>query len=71
MRLLLLPALVLIGLGIAILLGKIETEQRKEVIRIGEFKASVETKQPIAPWIGGVALGVGVGLGVFALMRKR
>ena len=71
MRLLLLPALLLIGLGIAILLGKIETDQRKDVIRIGEFKASVETKQPLAPWIGGVAIGAGVGLAMFALMRKR
>ncbi len=71
MRLLLLPALVLIGLGIAILLGKIEMDQRKDVIKIGEFKASVETRQPVAPWIGGVALGIGVGLGVFALTRKR
>lgn len=71
MRLLLLPAIALIGLGIAILLGKIETDQRKDVIKIGEFKASVETKQPLAPWIGGVALGVGAGLAVFALTRKR
>jgi len=71
MRLLLIPAVVLIGLGIAIVLGKIETDQRKEVLRIGEFKASVETKQPVAPWLGGVAIGVGLGLGVFAMTRKR
>ena len=71
MRLLLLPALALIALGIAILLGKIETDQRKDVIKIGEFKASVQTREPLAPWIGGVAVGIGAVLAVFALTRNR
>ncbi|HQW80916.1 MAG: hypothetical protein IPF83_09760 [Rhodanobacteraceae bacterium] len=71
MRLLFLPAIALIALGIAILLGKIEIDQRKDVIKIGEFKASVQSKQPVAPWIGGIAIGLGAGLAVFALTRRR
>lgn len=71
MRLLLLPALALIAFGIAVLLGKIEMDQRKDVIKIGEFKASVKSREPLPPWLGGVAIGVGAGLGVFALTRRR
>ncbi len=71
MRVLMIVGVVLLGLGIASLLGLLEFSERKEVLKIGEFEASVERKRDIPQWAGIVAIVVGTALVVAGATRKR
>ena len=61
----------LLGLGIASTLGLLEITDRKEVLKIGEFEASVERQRSLPPWAGVVAIVAGTALVVAGALRKR
>ena len=62
---------VLFVIGGAILLWKRPTyTTHRNVMQIGELKATVDEQQSIPPWIGGAAVGVGLAL-LLAGGRRR
>ena len=71
MRILVIIGVIVAGLGVAALLGVLDLSTQKEVISIGDFKASVEESRRIPQWVGIVAIVVGVGLVAGGLTKKR
>ena len=62
--------LVLAGVGAFIVLRGLNYNYQRSVIRVGEFRTSVEEQRAIPTWVGGVAI-VGGLLLVGAGARKR
>jgi hypothetical protein len=71
MKAMLLVGVILVGLGIAALLGVLDFSQKKEVLRIGGLEASVQDRQAIPQWAGIAAIVLGGVLVVGGLSRKR
>jgi hypothetical protein len=68
-------ALIAIGLilligGAAAFFGMIQYPHDKEVVKVGDFSASVSQERTVPQWIGGVAALVGIGLVVAGAGRK-
>ncbi|HEX6106579.1 MAG TPA: hypothetical protein VFZ26_13420 [Gemmatimonadales bacterium] len=70
MRPLTLAGLALLALGGFILFRGLNYTSDRSVIRIGEFEASVEERQAVPAWIGGLAAAAGLVL-VVAGSRRR
>lgn len=70
MRPLSLLGLVLLVLGAFIVVRGLTYSSREEVLRVGDMKASVESKRAVPTWAGGVAIVAGIAL-VVAGMRRR
>ena len=70
MKAMLIVGVVLVGLGVAALLGVLDFTQKKEVLRIGGLEASVEERQAIPQWAGIAAIVLG-GVLVAGGMSKR
>jgi uncharacterized membrane protein len=51
---------VLIAIGILILVRGWSYTSERGVLQLGEFKASVEERRTVPPWIGGVVIVAGV-----------
>ncbi|HOV56630.1 MAG TPA: hypothetical protein PLN91_01980 [Rhodanobacteraceae bacterium] len=68
---LILAGLLLIGLGVAAVAGKLEFTRQKEVLRIGDLSAKVTQERSVPGWAGGVGIGFGAGLVLLGLLRKR
>lgn len=67
---LILAGIVLAAVGIAAFTGKLNFNQNKEVLKIGNVSATVKEEKTVPQWAGGVAVLVGVGLIVAGAMRK-
>ena len=61
----------LLAFGLASTLGLLELTERREVLKIGEFEASVERERTLPPWAGIVAIVAGTALVVAGAMKKR
>jgi len=61
MRLFLVLGLLLIAGGTYLLWKRPTYSTRRDVVEIGEFKASVREQQSLPMWIGPVLIGLGVG----------
>ncbi len=61
----------LVALGIAAFLGKLDFTRDKEVLKIGELSATVQKEESVPQWAGGVGVLVGLGLIAAGAMRKR
>jgi hypothetical protein len=70
MRPLSLLGIVLVVLGAFIVFRGLTYSSREEVLKIGDMKASVESKKAVPTWAGGVALVAGIAL-LAAGMRRR
>jgi len=62
--------IVLLALGAFILFRGMSYSSRDEVLRVGDVKASVESKKAIPTWAGGVAIVAGIVL-IAAGMKRR
>jgi hypothetical protein len=62
--------LVLVVLGVFILVRGMSYSDRDEVLRVGDVKASVESKKAVPAWAGGVAIVAGIALIVSGIKRK-
>jgi uncharacterized membrane protein len=62
--------IVLIVLGAFVIFRGMSYRSRDEVLKVGDVKASVETKKAVPTWAGGVALVAGIVL-VAAGMKRR
>jgi hypothetical protein len=70
MRPLSLIGIVLLAIGAYVLFRGASYSSRDEVLKVGDVKATVESKKPVPTWVGGVAIIAGVVL-VAAGMRRR
>jgi hypothetical protein len=62
--------IVLIVLGAFVIFRGMSYPSREEVLRVGDVKASVESKKAVPTWAGGVALVAGIVL-LAAGMKRR
>jgi hypothetical protein len=70
MRPLSLVGILLLAVGAFIVFRGATYEDRDEVLRVGDIKASVEERRAVPTWVGGVAIVAGVVL-LVAGMRRR
>ena len=62
--------IVLLVLGAFILFRGMNYSDRDEVLKVGDVKASVESKKAVPAWAGGVAIVAGIVL-IAAGMKRR
>jgi uncharacterized membrane protein len=62
--------IVLLVLGAFILFRGMSYSDRDEVLKVGDVKASVESKKAVPAWAGGVAIVAGIVL-IAAGMKRR
>jgi UDP-N-acetylmuramyl pentapeptide phosphotransferase/UDP-N-acetylglucosamine-1-phosphate transferase len=62
--------IVLLALGAFIVFRGMSYSSRDEVLKVGDIKASVESKKAIPTWAGGVAIVAGIVL-IAAGMKRR
>lgn len=70
MRPLSLVGILLLAVGAFILFRGATYSSRDEVLKVGDLKASVESKKAVPTWAGGVAIVAGVVL-LAAGMKRR
>lgn len=70
MRPLSLIGIVLLLVGAFIVFKGASYSDREEVLKVGDVKATVESKKAVPTWVGGVALVAGVVL-LAAGMKRR
>lgn len=70
MRPLSLIGIVLLAIGAFIVFRGASYSDREEVLRVGDVKATVESKKAVPTWVGGVAIVAGVVL-LAAGMKRR
>jgi hypothetical protein len=70
MRALQVLGMVLVLAGVVMLWKRPTYRSRKDVVRIGDVKASVEEETGIPLWIGAAAAGAGVALLVVGSRRR-
>jgi uncharacterized membrane protein (DUF441 family) len=62
--------IVLLVLGAFIVFRGMSYSDRDEVLRVGDVKASVESKKAVPTWAGGLAIVAGIALLVTGMKRK-
>jgi uncharacterized membrane protein len=62
--------IVLLALGAFILFRGMSYSSRDEVLKVGDVKASVESKKAVPTWAGGIAIVAGLVL-IGAGMKRR
>ena len=61
---------VLLVLGAFVIFRGVSYPDRDEVLRVGDVKASVETKKAIPTWAGGIAIVAGLVLLASGMKRR-
>ncbi|MFA7321722.1 MAG: hypothetical protein WC000_09695 [Dokdonella sp.] len=67
---LIIAGILLIAIGAAAFTGNLNFTKDKEVLKIGEFSASVKQEKSVPQWLGGIGALVGLGLVAAGAMRK-
>ena len=67
---LIISGIVIAALGIAAFTGVLNFSQDKEVLKVGEFSATVSEQKTVPQWLGGVGLLVGLGMIGLGATRK-
>jgi len=62
--------IVLIVLGAFVIFRGMSYSSRDEVLKVGDVKASVESKKAVPTWAGGVALVAGLALLATGMKRR-
>jgi hypothetical protein len=70
MRPLSLLGIVLLAIGAFIVFRGATYSSREEVLKVGDVKASVESKKTVPTWVGGIAIVAGIVL-LAGGMRRR
>jgi uncharacterized protein (UPF0333 family) len=63
--------ILLIAVAAAAFTGKLNFTRDKDVLRVGNFSATVKQEKTVAQWIGGIGVLIGLGLVAAGAMRKR
>jgi hypothetical protein len=65
-----LSGIILIALGAAAFMGKLDFTHDKEVVKIGGLSASVKEEKTLPQWLGVVGIAVGLALAGAGIARK-
>ncbi|HET9031823.1 MAG TPA: hypothetical protein VFN25_02850 [Dokdonella sp.] len=68
---LIIAGILLIAIGAAAFTGNLNFTENKEVLKVGEFSATVKQEKTVPQWLGGAGALLGLGLVVAGAMRKR
>ncbi len=67
---LILAGIILVAVGIAAFMGKLNFTHDKEVMKVGDLSASVKEDKSVPEWLGGLGVLVGLGFVAAGAMRK-
>jgi len=67
---LIVAGIILAAVGFFAYTGRMNFNQDKEVLKVGDLSATVKQEKTVPQWIGGVAVLVGIGLVVVGAVRK-
>ncbi len=67
---LIIAGILLIAVGVAAFTGNLNFTENKEVLKVGEFSATVKQEKSVPEWLGGLGALVGLGLVAAGAMRK-
>ncbi|MBX3698082.1 MAG: hypothetical protein R3F08_07985 [Dokdonella sp.] len=67
---LIIAGILLIAVGAAAFTGNLNFSKDKEVLKVGDFSATVKQEKTVPQWIGGIGALVGLGLVAAGAMRK-
>lgn len=67
---LIIAGILLIVVGAAAFTGNLNFTKDKEVLKVGEFSASVKQEKSVPQWLGGAGALLGLGLVAAGAMRK-
>jgi uncharacterized membrane protein len=70
MRILVVLGILLVAIGGYVILQGLNYTSQRSVVRVGDFEASMEEKQAVPGWVGGLAVVAGLAL-VVAGGRRR
>lgn len=70
MRIRIIIGIALIVVGAFILIRGLSYTSQRDVLQLGDLKASVEQKRTIPPWVGGVVIAGGLLLAVTGFGRR-
>ena len=68
---LIIAGILVFAVGAAAFTGNLNFTKDKEVLKIGEFSATVKQEKTVPQWLGGIGALVGLGLVAAGAMRKR
>jgi hypothetical protein len=71
MRPLSLVGVVLLVLGAFVLLRGVDFTSKREVLKVGDLKATVDERRTVPTWVGALALVAGLGLVVAGVSKRR
>jgi hypothetical protein len=61
---------VLLVLGAFVLFRGLSYTSKREVVKVGDLKASVDEQHTVPAWVGGLALAAGLGLIVVGVSKR-
>ena len=67
----LLSAVILLAIGAWLSLAPPSVPRDRELLRVGDWRATVSGQQPLPDWVGPFVLGVGSGFALLGLVRRR
>jgi len=68
---LMLLGVALIGVGIAIGLGKLSYPDETSIVKVGGLSATLTRERPIPQWLGAVTALTGLAIGLLATKYRR
>jgi hypothetical protein len=61
---------ILLVLGAFVLFRGLSFTSKREVVKVGDLKASVDEQHTVPAWVGGLALAAGLGLIVIGVSKR-
>ncbi len=61
---------ILLVLGGFVLFRGLSYTSKREVVKVGELRASVDEQHTVPAWVGGLALAAGLGLIVIGVSKR-
>jgi hypothetical protein len=61
---------VLLVLGAFVLFRGLSYTSKRDVVKVGDLKASVDEQHTVPAWVGGLALAAGLGLIVVGVSKR-
>jgi uncharacterized membrane protein len=71
MKGMIIAGVLLLALGIAAFMGLLDFTEKKEILQIGDLKATVSKERTVPQWAGLVGIIAGVALVIVGSTRKR
>jgi hypothetical protein len=71
MKIWMIAGIAIAGLGVFIMIRGLSYDSQRSVVRVGDFRASVEERRVVPAWVGGLAILGGLVLVGVGVRRQR